>query len=41
LNFADLVENDGFKKTIYYAALENVEFQSTLKKIVALLAIAI
>jgi uncharacterized phage-associated protein len=30
LNFADLVENDGFKKTIYYAALENVEFQSTL-----------
>ncbi|GHT32948.1 hypothetical protein AGMMS49574_17570 [Bacteroidia bacterium] len=30
LNFADLVENDGFKKTIYYATLENVELQSTL-----------
>jgi uncharacterized phage-associated protein len=30
LNFANFLENDGFKRTIYYNTLENVELQSTL-----------
>jgi uncharacterized phage-associated protein len=30
LNFVDLIGDDGFKKTVYYAAVECVEFASTL-----------
>jgi uncharacterized phage-associated protein len=30
LNFAELLGNDGFKKTVYYNTLENIELQSTL-----------
>ena len=30
LDFVELLGNDGFKKTIYYSALENIELQSTL-----------
>jgi uncharacterized phage-associated protein len=30
LNFAELLDNDGFKKTVYYNTLENIELQSTL-----------
>jgi len=30
LNFAELLGDDGFKKTIYYSTLENIELQSTL-----------
>lgn len=31
LNFLDLIEDDPFKKTIYYSTLENIEFASTLE----------
>lgn len=30
LDFSDLLDNDGFKKTVYYNTLENIELQSTL-----------
>ncbi|MCL2074115.1 MAG: Panacea domain-containing protein [Marinilabiliaceae bacterium] len=30
LNFAELIENDGFKKTVYYTTLENIELQASL-----------
>ncbi|MDR0865056.1 MAG: SocA family protein [Candidatus Symbiothrix sp.] len=30
LNFAELLGDDGFKKTVYYNTLENMELQSTL-----------
>jgi uncharacterized phage-associated protein len=30
LNFAELIENDGFKKTVYYSTMENIELQATL-----------
>ena len=30
LDFAELLGDDGFKKTIYYSTLENIELQSTL-----------
>ena len=30
LDFSELLGNDGFKKTIYYSTLENIELQSTL-----------
>jgi uncharacterized phage-associated protein len=30
LNFAELLNNDGFKKTAFYCTLENIELQSTL-----------
>jgi len=30
LNFAELLGEDEFKKTIYYSTLENIEFESTL-----------
>lgn len=30
LNFLNLIEDDGLKKTVYYAAMENVELASTL-----------
>jgi len=30
LDFSELLNNDGFKKTIYYSTLENLELQSTL-----------
>ena len=30
LNFADLLGDDGLKKTIYYSTLENIDLQSTL-----------
>lgn len=31
LDFSELLNNDGFKKTIYYSTLENLELQSTLR----------
>jgi len=31
INFAELIKDDSFKKTIYYCTLENLEFQSTLR----------
>jgi uncharacterized phage-associated protein len=30
LNFAELLQEDNFKKTVYYNTLENIEVQSTL-----------
>ncbi|GHT38797.1 hypothetical protein AGMMS49965_03180 [Bacteroidia bacterium] len=30
LNFVDLIENDGFKKSVYYGTVENIELASTL-----------
>jgi uncharacterized phage-associated protein len=30
LNFVELIENDGFKKTVYYTAMENIELKATL-----------
>lgn len=30
LNFSELLGDDGFKKTIYYSTLENIELRSTL-----------
>ena len=30
LDFAELIENDGFKKTVYYTTMENIELQATL-----------
>jgi uncharacterized phage-associated protein len=30
LNFLNLIEDDGFKKSVYYATMENVELASTL-----------
>jgi len=30
LDFSNLLANDGFKKTVYYNTLENIELQSTL-----------
>jgi len=30
LDFTELIENDGFKKTVYYTTLENIELRATL-----------
>lgn len=30
INFVDLIDNDPFKKTIYYSTLENIELAATL-----------
>ncbi len=30
LDFVELIENDGFKKTVYYTTMENIELQATL-----------
>jgi uncharacterized phage-associated protein len=30
IDFAELIENDGLKKTVYYATMENIELQATL-----------
>jgi uncharacterized phage-associated protein len=31
LDFLSLIENDGYKKTVYFSTLENLELKSTLK----------